>query len=551
MIEINARQGTDEWLLERAKYHTASEAPIMMGVSKKATRADLLRLKVTGDEQEHSRWVKEVLFERGHEVEALARPIAEKIVGEELYPVTATDDDGYLLASFDGITMLEDVIWECKQWNEAKATQVRDGDCPEEDYWQVVQQLSVSGAERCLYMVSDGTEDRTVYCWVEPNANDIEHVRACWQQFDKDLAEWKPAEPTKHVDGDTPEDLPVLRVQVTGSVTASNLDEYRERALAIFRGINTDLQTDQDFATAETTVKWCKGVEQKIEQAKEATLAQTADIDQVMRTLDELREECRKTRLGLEKSVKSEKEQRRSEIAHAARQQLQSHIDEINAGLGKVQLPEIPCDIAGAMKGKKTIDSLRAAADQAVADAKIEASRIGQKMQSGLAVIREEAAGYEGLFRDAQSLVQKDAEDLRAVIRDRIREQQEAEAERERQRKEREERLAAEAERAASQAQYSSKQPDPAVTDSAPSVGGEVTTGGAQTPVDGGKRIKLGEINARIAPLSITADGLAQIGFPPSGTEKNAKLYRECDFPAIVEAIIGRLHVAMNERRAA
>lgn len=429
MQTIEVQQGSEAWLRARSKHHTASEAPIMMGASRKATRADLLRMKATGDEQEHSRWVKEVLFERGHDVESAARPIAEKIIGEDLYPVTATDD-GYLLASFDGITMLEDVIWECKQWNEAKAAVVREGRCPAEDYWQVVQQLAVSGAERCLYMVTNGTEEGTVTCWVDPDADDIEHLRASWAQFDKDLAEWQPADPTKHLEGDTPDDLPVLRVQVTGSVTASNLEEYRERALAIFRGINTDLQTDQDFATAETTVKWCKSVEQKIEQAKEATLAQTADIDQVMRTLDELRAECRKTRLGLEKSVKTEKEQRRSEIAHSARQQLQAHIDEINSGLGKVQLPEIPCDIAGAMKGKKTIDSLRAAADQAVADAKIEASRIGQKMQAGLAVLREEAQGYEGLFRDAQSLVQKDTEDLRAVIRDRIREQKEAEEQR-------------------------------------------------------------------------------------------------------------------------
>lgn len=55
---------------------------------------------------------------------------------------------------------------------------------------------------------------------------------------------------------------------------------------------------------------------------------------------------------------------------------------------------------------------------------------------------------------------------------------------------------------------------------------------------DTGARIKLGEINSRIAPLSITADGLAELGFPHVATDKAAKLYRESDWPAICEALI-------------
>lgn len=58
---------------------------------------------------------------------------------------------------------------------------------------------------------------------------------------------------------------------------------------------------------------------------------------------------------------------------------------------------------------------------------------------------------------------------------------------------------------------------------------------------DTGARIKLGEINARIAPLSITADGLAELGFPHVATDKAAKLYRESDYPRICEALIQHL----------
>jgi hypothetical protein len=53
-----------------------------------------------------------------------------------------------------------------------------------------------------------------------------------------------------------------------------------------------------------------------------------------------------------------------------------------------------------------------------------------------------------------------------------------------------------------------------------------------------GEMIKLGEINARIAPLSITADGLARLGFPHADTDKSAKLYLESSFPKICDALI-------------
>src|SRR5690606_11128724 len=137
---LNLNQGSPEWLSARAKHFTASEASVMMGASRLMTRNDLLRAKATGAVHEVSDFTRDVIFERGHEVEALARPIAEKIIGESLYPVTATDDDGYLLASFDGITMLGDVCWEYKQWNKAKAETVRGGEVPVEDRWQIVQQ---------------------------------------------------------------------------------------------------------------------------------------------------------------------------------------------------------------------------------------------------------------------------------------------------------------------------------------------------------------------------------------------------------------------------
>ncbi|RBL65385.1 hypothetical protein C3E98_043275, partial [Pseudomonas sp. MWU13-2625] len=119
MKTLDLIQGSPEWLAARAIRFTASEAAAMLGLSDKVKRSELLHMKATGSEREFSEWVQRNLLDKGHEVEALARPIAEGIVGEDLYPATGVEDvEGLpLLASFDGITMLEDECWENKMWN--------------------------------------------------------------------------------------------------------------------------------------------------------------------------------------------------------------------------------------------------------------------------------------------------------------------------------------------------------------------------------------------------------------------------------------------------
>lgn len=49
--------------------------------------------------------------------------------------------------------------------------------------------------------------------------------------------------------------------------------------------------------------------------------------------------------------------------------------------------------------------------------------------------------------------------------------------------------------------------------------------------------LRLGQINERIAPLAISADGMLMLGFAPAATEKAAKLYHEGDFTRICAAI--------------
>lgn len=57
--------------------------------------------------------------------------------------------------------------------------------------------------------------------------------------------------------------------------------------------------------------------------------------------------------------------------------------------------------------------------------------------------------------------------------------------------------------------------------------------------------LKLGDINARLSPIQITAAGLAELGFQPVGKEKSAVLYREADFPRICVALINHIQGAV------
>ncbi|WP_372966687.1 YqaJ viral recombinase family protein [Marinobacter sp.] len=427
---MNLKQGSPEWLAHRRQYMNASEASIMMSASPNVSRDELLHMKATGLDREFSDWFQKNVLDRGHEVEAQARPIAEQIIGEELYPISAVDDDGWLAASYDGQTMLGDINWECKQWNKAKAAEVAEGKVPECDYWQLQHQLAVNPGSKTLYMVTDGTEENTVHIWVEANEADIKRMKDGWKQFEADLAAYVPKQPEAPApEGRAPDALPALSVQVTGMVTASNLAEFEAQARATLANINTDLQTDEDFANAEKTVKYCKEVESRLDATKESVLGQMQTVDEVVRSIDSIKEETRQIRLKLDKAVKQQKESRKLEILTNAKQQLADYIGSLSQDLG-VCMPDIQADFAGAMKGKKTIKSLESAANDELAKAKLDAKQIADVIAFNLQQLAEHGGGFEFLFPDIQHIATKPADDFAAVVKSRIAEHKEAEARR-------------------------------------------------------------------------------------------------------------------------
>ncbi|HDX0925490.1 TPA: lambda-exonuclease family protein [Stenotrophomonas maltophilia] len=573
MRTVNLIQGTPEWHAHRASHFNASDAPAMMGCSPYKTRSQLLREFATGATIEHDAATLQ-RFADGHRFEDLARPLAEQIIDEELYPCVGVN--GKFSASFDGLTLLEDKAFEHKSLNDdlRLAMPVDGGDAclPLHYQVQMEHQAMVSGAERVLFMASKWNGDDLVeerHCWYIPNPELRAKIVAGWAQFDADVMAYDPAPTAEPVAaGRAPDQMPALRIEVTGMVTASNLAEWKEQAIAVFQGISTELVSDQDFADAEKTVKWCGDIEDQLKAAKQHALSQTQSIDLLFKTIDAIADEARSKRLALEKRVKTRKDERRTEIGNAARRAVQQHVLAINETLGEHAIPmpaTLIADIADAMKGKRSFASMQEAVDTVAANAKVDASQSAERIRANIRVMEMEVGTHAALFPDRVQLCStKSAEDLRNLMAARISQHQQVEqerldAERERIRKEEEARAqkkaaedaAAAAAEQAAQAAAAEQQPAPVVAapPAAPVRTAPTAVASAPAPAAGPRevvKIKLGDINARIAPLSISADGLALLGFKPINSTGAAKLYDQAQFPAMCRAMIDGLQDAAN-----
>lgn len=412
-----ALQGSPEWLALRGKFFTASEAPAMMGVSKYQSRTELLALKHTGIAPEVSASTQ-YIFDKGHAAEAAARVILEAAIGEDLFPVVGSEDD--LLASMDGMDMMESVLFEHKLWNESLAAQVRAGELDPHYYWQLEQQLLVSGAEKVIFVCSDGTADNWAQMEYRAVPGRAKQLVDGWAQFKLDLAKFVPAAAVEVVTGNAPETLPALRIEMTGMVTGSNLKEFEASAMAVIGAVKTNLQTDQDFADAKKAVKWCADAESAIEAAKKRALSQTESIEVLFKAMDRVSAFARETRLKVDKMVKTQELSIKVEIKQAAETAFANHCATINARLGRVTLPTIAADFAGAMKGKRNLASIRDAVDSALARAKIEANAVAEVIDANLTTLRELAANHVFLFRDAQQIVTKASDDFVLLVKARI-----------------------------------------------------------------------------------------------------------------------------------
>lgn len=432
MRVLNLVQGSAEWHKVRSAHFTASEATAMLGLSKYKSRNQLLKEKATGEAPEVTPQ-QERIFAAGHEYEAMARPIAEKIVNDELFPATGTRevDDLPLLASFDGITMLEDQVWEHKTLNKLLSSAIPNNEMPDEYWPQLEHQLLVSGAERTLFMASQGTEETALHCWYESVPERREKVIAGWKLFANDLSNYVEKAEVEKVEAQPIRELPAIAYKMNGLTLTSNLSEYKAAAESLVEQSKKRLESDQDFANAESMVKVFKNAETKLEAMSSAVLGEVQDIDAFVKDLNFIKEQLRQARLATDKQVKSRKEEIKSEAIIEGSASLASHINELNAELAPFKLPPSTLDLKSEIKGKRTLESISNAIDTAVANEKINLSSTAQHMRMNINTLNELAPNYQFLFNDIQQHLLADKEQFTHLVNGRIAQYEQEQIERE------------------------------------------------------------------------------------------------------------------------
>ena len=584
-------QGSDAWLAHRRQFFNASDAPAMLGYSTYKTRNELLH-------EMHSGFTKQVdagtrrRFDDGHRFEALARPLAEAIIGDDLYPVTGTE--GRYSASFDGLTMDESIAWEHKTLNDELRAAIRQQGGNANDFLpmmyriQMEQQCMVSGASRVLFTATKWDGDDLVdecHCWYTPDPELRARIVAGWELFEVDLALYIPPVVAPVLVAAAQEALPAVSVQLNGAIAViDNLDVFGVALTAYIGKINKSPQTDQDFVDLKAVVATLEKAEAALDAAETSALASISSVNAMQSAIGTLRTLTKTNRLLCDKIYKAENERRKLEIVQGGKDAAAAYITGLNKRLGRPYMPTIASDFAGVAKGLRTLARMQNAVDTELARFKIEASAVADLIQINMTALADKASSHGFLFADAAQLVLKNTDDFLAVMQTRIAmhdkaEADKAEAQRERIRAEeaarverehaerlaRDQREAAAAELAAAKASESTilspavqvlneqegaqrfAAVHPTVAFSAPKVVSLPVRTAPQ--IDTGATMKLGEINAMLAPIALSAEGLATLGFTPVATDKSAKLYRVVDLPHICAAIVA--HVQATQTRSA
>lgn len=176
-------QGSEAWLEYRRTRGGASELPALMGCSPWAPRnaAELFDFK-TGRRERYTN----AAMRHGTTHESTARDWAEAQLQDAFEPQVL--EAGRIIASLDGINLDGTAILELKCPPKGKASkawkQVAQHGQPDRHYWwQVQQQLYVSGAQTAYFVVYDVTEASGIVATVAPDPQAFEALTAAWEAF--------------------------------------------------------------------------------------------------------------------------------------------------------------------------------------------------------------------------------------------------------------------------------------------------------------------------------------------------------------------------------
>lgn len=154
---VRLKQRSKEWLQWRRTKIMASDSPSIMGVSPYKTPEQLFHEKTHCYEQNVNPWMQ-----RGVDLEPVALKLFEKESGLLLFPCVGEHENGWMAASFDGMTLEEDAIIEIKVPGKKDHQLALEGKIPPKYYPQLQHQLFVCGLSVVFYYSFDGQTGKII-----------------------------------------------------------------------------------------------------------------------------------------------------------------------------------------------------------------------------------------------------------------------------------------------------------------------------------------------------------------------------------------------------
>lgn len=197
-----------------------------------------------------------------------------------------------------------------------------------------------------------------------------------------------------------------LSIEAKGEVISSNFPAFAGMVRARLGEINRELATDEDFDQADSDAKAIANAEAALKEAKEKALADAEQLHQLFEQIDGLSGDLAKARLDLTRQIAKRKEEVKAEL-----------VDEALAGFDidpAMARREFTKEIAEAMKGKRTVETMRQAATVYVT------IRRATIHKSRAAIESFEAAHGAELTMDKRELELKTPEAVEAELRRRF-----------------------------------------------------------------------------------------------------------------------------------
>jgi putative phage-type endonuclease len=184
------KSGSPEWHAFRSKHITATDIPVIMGVSPYKTPAQLFEEKVYGINVTQ---LSDNLIAKARAIETELLNKYEKDYSVVLRrDVLATDDEGTFSATFDGLDGNFPI--ECKYVSKDKFDAISQGEMLPEHMWQMAAQVFVANTDSGFYLFSDGLRYGGRHIVVDPSM--IEKLLEAGIAFREMINSGTPPEPT-------------------------------------------------------------------------------------------------------------------------------------------------------------------------------------------------------------------------------------------------------------------------------------------------------------------------------------------------------------------